>query len=38
MVAGDPERQHLEKVKQLGGIPYHPAVIAALVSFVELSF
>ena len=32
LVAGDPERRHLEKIKQLGGIPYHPSFIAALVS------
>lgn len=34
LVAGDPERKHLEKIKHLGGIPYHHTFISALVSCV----
>lgn len=35
LVAGDPERRHMEKVDRLGGIPYHPTFITALDNLAE---
>ena len=32
LVAGDPEREHMRKVKQDGGILYHVNILHALVS------
>jgi hypothetical protein len=32
LVAGDPERKHMEKCDKQGGINYHPNVIDLLVS------
>ena len=35
LVAGDPERQHLEKVKRNGGIHYHVNLLSAMVSMYD---
>ena len=31
LAAGDPERAHLEEIKELGGIPYHLNVVNFMV-------
>ena len=36
-MAGDPEREHMRNVKQVGGIRYHENILHALVSvFIEI--
>ena len=35
LVAGDPERKHIKKVEENGGIHYHVNVISAMVCLVD---
>jgi len=35
LVAGDPEREHMRKVRKDGGICYHVNLLKAMVSFIS---
>lgn len=38
MVAGDPERAHMEKVEREGGICYHNNLLHAMVMYIDTDF